>query len=199
MRYLFLFAVACALLFSCARIPVQSVSLIEAVEEEGARMHTINALLLHSMFREKKQMVSQFIEQEYTPALVDNFKKQLPAGTDYKADFAEMVQSLMPHINARKDSLLMALDEEQYRIGEKLDADYAVYQNAVTELKRLLTSAAKIDAEKKALFDTARAVSNNRVDLAGIETALDRFILAGGSVGSNIQKLNAAINSFLKK
>jgi len=197
MRYLlFLFCSLCFL--SCARIPVQSVSLIEAVEEEGARMHSINTALLHSMFREKKDMVNQFIQQEYTPALIENFKKSLPAGTDYKADFAEMVQSLMPHINARKDSLLLALDDEQYRIREKLDADYEVYQTAVQELKRLLTSAAKIDTQKKALFDTARAVSHNRVDLAGIEAALNQFILSGGSVGSNIQKLNATVNSFLK-
>lgn len=199
MRYLLLPALVCLLFFSCAKIPVQSVSLIEAVETEGARMHSVNLTLLQSMFREKKEMVNLFMEQEYTPALVENFKRQLPANTDYKADFAQMVQSLMPHINARKDSLLNALDAEQFRIMDKMQADYEVYQNAVRELKRLLASAAKIDAEKKALFDTARQVSNNRVDLASIEGAIDRFIASGGAVGSNIQKLNDAVNSFLKK
>ena len=199
MRYLFLPAFVCLLFFSCAKIPVQSVSLIEAVEAEGARMHSINLTLLQSMFREKKELVNIFMEQEYTPALVENFKRQLPANTDYKADFAQMIQSLMPHVNARKDSLLNALDAEQFRIMDKMQADYDVYQNAVRELKRLLTSAAKIDAEKKALFDTARQVSNNRVDLASIEGAIDRFIVSGGTVGSNIQKLNDAVNSFLKK
>jgi hypothetical protein len=199
MRYLFTMLVVCIVFFSCAKIPVQSVSLIEAVEEEGARMHGINTALLHSMFREKKEKINLFIEQEYTPAIVQNFKAQLPSNTDYKADFAAMLQSLMPRINARKDSLLNALDEEQFRIMDKMDADYAVYQNAIGELKRLLQSATKIDAEKKKLFDTARMVSNNRVDLAGIETAIDRFIIAGGSVGGNIQKLDEAINNFIKK
>lgn len=198
MRYLLLPAAICLLLLSCAKIPVQSVSLVEAIEEEGARMHAINTALLQSMFREKKEKINVFMEQEYTPALVENFKRQLPSNTDYKADFAQMVQSLMPHINARKDSLLNALDEEQFRILDKMQTDYAVYQNAVGELKRLLASAAKIDAEKRALFDTARQVSNNRIDLAGIETALDRFILSGGSVGSNLQKLNNTITALLK-
>ena len=198
MRYLLLPAAICLLLLSCAKIPVQSVSLVEAIEEEGARMHAINTALLQSMFREKKEKINVFMEQEYTPALVENFKRQLPSNTDYKADFAQMVQSLMPHINARKDSLLNALDEEQFRILDKMQTDYAVYQNAVGELKRLLTSAEKIDAEKRALFDTARQVSNNRIDLAGIETALDRFILSGGSVGSNLQKLNNTITALLK-
>ncbi|HEY1022437.1 MAG: hypothetical protein ACO1NX_10025 [Chitinophagaceae bacterium] len=199
MRKLLLPALACFFFFSCARIPVQSVSLMEAVETEGARMHSINMALLHSMFREKKEMISTFIENEYTPALVENFKKQLPASADYKTDFAEMVQSLIPHINARKDSLLRALDEEQFKIMEQMQTDYAVYQEAVGELKRLLTSAAKIDAEKKALFDTARQITNNRVNLAEIEAALDSFIISGGSVGSNVQKLSQTVNSFLKK
>ena len=199
MRYPLTFLLACLVFFSCARIPVQSVSLVEAVETEGARLHGINRALLHSMFREKKELINTFIQQEYTPALVENFKKTLPANTDYKADFAEMVQSLMPHINARKDSLLNALDEEQFKIMDKMENDYAVYQNAVSELKRLLTSAAKVDAERKALFDSARAVSHNRVDLVEIEAALDRFIVSGGHVGSNIQKLSQTVNSFLKK
>ena len=199
MRYTILIFAIGILFFSCAKIPVQSINLIEAVEEEGARMHGINTALLHSMFREKKEKINQFIELEYTPAIVQNFKAQLPSNTDYKADFAAMLQSLMPRINARKDSLLNALDEEQFRIMDKMDADYAVYQNAIGELKRLLQSATKIDAEKKKLFDTAKMVSSNRVDLAGIENALDRFIMSGGNVGSNIQKLNEAINNFIKK
>ncbi len=199
MRKLLLPALATLFFFSCARIPMQSVSLMEAVETEGARMHSINMALLHSMFREKKEMINTFIENEYTPALVENFKKQLPANADYKTDFAEMVQSLMPHINARKDSLLRALDEEQFKIMDQMQTDYAVYEHAVGELKRLLTSAAKVDAEKKALFDTARMVSNNRVNLTEIEAALDNFIISGGSVGSNIQKLSQTVNSFLKK
>lgn len=199
MRYIISTLAVCIVLLSCAKIPVQSISLMEAVEEEGARMHGINTALLHSMFREKKEKINLFIEQEYTPAIVQNFQAQLPANTDYKADFAAMLQSLMPRINARKDSLLNALDEEQLKLMDKMDADYAVYRNAIGELKRLLQSAAKIDAEKKKLFDTARMVSNNRVDLAGIENAIDRFIVSGGSVGSNIQKLNDAISSFTKK
>ena len=199
MRYIIIIFAVGILFFSCAKIPVQSINLIEAVEEEGARMHGINTALLHSMFREKKEKINQFIELEYTPAIVQNFKAQLPSNTDYKADFAAMLQSLMPRINARKDSLLNTLDEEQFRIMDKMDADYAVYQNAISELKRLLQSATKIDAEKKKLFDTAKIISSNRVDLAGIETALDRFIMSGGSVGSNIQKLNEAINNFIKK
>lgn len=199
MRYHFFSLLLACLLFSCAKMPVQSVSLIEAVETEGARMHAINTALLQSMFREKKEKINHFIAQEYTPALVQNFKAALPKETDYKADFTEMLQSLVPHINARKDSLLNALDEEQFKLIDKMNEDYAVYQHAVGELKRLLQSAAKIDAEKKALFDTARLVSNNRLDLANIEKALDQFITAGGHVGSNLQKLNSTVNSFIKK
>ena len=199
MRYSISLLLITLLLFSCAKMPVQSVSLLEAVEEEGARMHAINMALLQSMFREKKEMINQFIAQEYTPTMVENFKSQLPKDTDYKADFALMVQSLMPRINARKDSLLNALDAEQFKLLDQMEKDYAVYRNATGELKRLLTSATKIDAEKKAMFDAAKQVSKNRVDLASIEGAIDRFIMTGGSVGANMQKLSDTINSFIKK
>ena len=93
-------------------MPVQSVSLLEAVEEEGTRMHAINMALLQSMFREKKEMINQFIAQEYTPTMVENFKSQLPKDTDYKADFALMVQSLMPRINASNDFFIRTTDPE---------------------------------------------------------------------------------------
>lgn len=199
MRYSISLLLMSLLLFSCAKMPVQSVSLLEAVEEEGARMHAINMALLQSMFREKKEMINQFIAQEYTPTMVENFKSQLPKDTDYKADFALMVQSLMPRINARKDSLLNALDAEQFKLLDQMEKDYAVYRNATGELKRLLTSASKIDAEKKAMFDAAKSVSKNRVDLVSIEGAIDRFIMTGGSVGANMQKLSDTINSFIKK
>ena len=199
MRYSISLLLMSLLLFSCAKMPVQSVSLLEAVEEEGARMHAINMALLQSMFREKKEMINQFIAQEYTPTMVENFKSQLPKDTDYKADFALMVQSLMPRINARKDSLLNALDAEQFKLLDQMEKDYAVYRNATGELMRLLTSATKIDAEKKAMFDAAKSVSKNRVDLASIEGAIDRFIMTGGSVGANMQKLSDTINSFIKK
>ena len=199
MRYYFSTLLLALLFFSCAKMPVQSVSLIEAVEEEGARMHAINMALLQSMFREKKELINQFIAQEYTPAMVENFKSSLPKDTDYKADFALMLQSLMPRINARKDSLLNALDAEQFKLLDQMEMDYAVYRNATGELKRLLTSAAKIDAEKKALFDAAKQVSKNRVDLASIEGAIDKFIMTGGSVGANMQKLSDTINSYIKK
>jgi len=51
MRYLFLLLIT---VFSCARIPIQSVDLAESLMQEAERMHTLNIRLINKIFDDKK-------------------------------------------------------------------------------------------------------------------------------------------------
>ncbi|MBN8675612.1 MAG: hypothetical protein J0L56_15885 [Chitinophagales bacterium] len=195
MRYLLIF---CIVLSSCAKIPVQSVELSQALKEEGERMHLLNLALIDKIFQEKRHLVNEFITNEYTPEIVNNFKSLLPPGTDYEADFAEMMQALYPRINARKDSLVSALDEQKAGIIDKLNQDYKVYASAFDELQNLLRSASRLNQKRTEVFQQIKSLTNNRLNLEGIDKALNKFIKDGGNIGDKAVILSNSINSLLK-
>jgi hypothetical protein len=188
---------------SCAKIPVQSIQLADAIAAEGARMHSLNLALLDQMFREKKAAVDSFIRNQYTPAFIENIKKAIPASMSVQDALAPVLQRALPLINLRRDSLINTLEEQRVKLLSKLEADYQDYEQANKSLRDLLESAVNIDKEKQGLYDTAKQLSNNHIDLYSIDGALDRFIVSAGSMSGNvadgISKLNEYINKLLNK
>jgi hypothetical protein len=195
MKYLFIF---CLLVASCAKIPIQAVELSDALKDEGERMHLLNLALIDKIFQEKRHMVNEFITNEYTPAYIDNFKKLLPPGTDFKAEFSEIIQAINPRINATKDSLLTTLNEQKAGVINKLNEDFKVYSSAFSEMQNLLRSAAKLNQQQSGVYQQIKTLSNNRINLEGIDKALNKFIRDAGSIGEKASLLTSTINSFLK-
>jgi len=199
MKRIFQLSALLFLLAGCARIPVQSVELADALQTEGERMHRLNLALLNNMFNAKKKDVEKFVSEKYAPEMLDDFKQKLPAGTDFKTDFQEMVQAIMPKINARKDSLLNTLETQREKLTDKLNTDYKVFENAASALKKLLESAVKIDQEKAALFGKVKELSKNTLDLGSVENAIDTFIHSAGSAASKINTLHNTLDLILNK
>lgn len=183
---------------SCAKIPIQAVELSDALKDEGERMHLLNLALIDKIFQEKRHMVNEFITNEYTPAYIENFKKLLPAGTDFRADFSEIIQAINPRINATKDSLLTMLNEQKAGVINKLNEDFKVYSSAYSEMQNLLRSAAKLNQQQSGVYQQIKTLSNNRINLEGIDKALNKFIRDAGSIGEKASLLTSTINSFLK-
>lgn len=195
MRYVL---ICCIVLSSCAKIPVQSAELSQALKDEGERMHLLNLALIDKVFQEKRYLINEFITKEYTLQIVNDFKSLVPPGTDYEAEFAEMMQALYPRINARKDSLVIALDEQKAGIVDKLNQDYKVYAAAFDELQNLLRSASRLNQKRTEVFQQIKSLTNNRLNLEGIDKALNKFIKDGGNIGDKAVILSNSINSLLK-
>lgn len=193
----------CFLLFfigSCAKIPVQSVALADALQVEGERMHKLNTVFLNRIFLSKRDEIEKFIKEQYAPMVVENMMKGVNEAefkANLKTDLPQFTTAVTGVVNTRRDSLVTALEIQKEKIVEKLDADYAVFNTAALELKRLLESAVKLDKEKMALFTQAKTLSNNRIDFTSVEAAIDKFIHSSGSVGNNVQNLNNVINRLL--
>ncbi len=187
-------------LFSCARLPVQSVALTDALQTEGERMHKMNVLFLNRIFDGKRQTIEKFIKEEYTPMVVAEFTKSVEERfpeMDYKKRFPDLFNLLSPRINKRRDSLITALELQKEKLVDKLNADYSVYNTAAIELKNLLASNAKVNQQREQIFNQIKTLSNNRLDFNSIDEALDRFIHTGGSVANNINLLNNLIHQTL--
>jgi hypothetical protein len=192
------FLIICLCLFSCARIPVQTISLSEVLKDETDRMHLLNVTLLNKMFSDKIYLVNEFIRTEYTPAYLENFKSKLPSNTDYKADFAEMMEAIYPAINATKDSLVSVLEEQRTNIVNKLNLDYKIFHDAFTDMQNLLKSANKLNKQQENVYTRVKSLSGNRLDLTNIDKALNNFITKGGDISGNAMMLTNTIQSLLK-
>ncbi len=183
---------------SCARMPIQAVELSHALKDEGQRMHEMNVMLVEYVFNEKKHLVNEFINNEYSPALIENFKALLPPGTDVKKDLVEIMQAINPKIEERRDSLLQVLQQQKHAITQKLNTDYAVYGEAFTAMQNLLASAGKLNAQREGVYANVKALTNNRINLQGIDNALNQFIKGAGTVGEKSVLLASTVQTFLK-
>ena len=202
MKIIFQLGYLILLVSGCATIPVQSVALADAIQAEGERMHNLNVIFLNRIFDAKRETIERFIKEEYTPVVVANFttkvNKEFPQ-TDFKKEFPDLLNALMPEINKRRDTLVRSLDLQKEKIVEKLNADYRMFDNAVFEMKKLLESAAKVDQQKQALYTQAKTLSNSRIDFNNLEVALDKFIHSSGNVAAKIPELNNTVDQLLNK
>jgi hypothetical protein len=180
---------------SCAKMPIETLTLTDAVINEGKRMHQLNSELLNKMFKEKKERIDIFMRDEYTPQYIDNFKSLVPDTTNYKQEFANMMKSIIPVINTRRDNMQSALENQRIKVMTKLDEDYRVFLEASMALRNLIESNIKVNEERRKAFEQVSELTQNKIDLNKIEAELDKYILQAGDIGGNVIDMNNALNN----
>lgn len=199
MKHVFKVFILVVTFSSCTRIPIQSVNLMDALVDEGNRMHEINLVFLNGIFKSKKEKVDEFIKTEYSPYFISAFQKNIPAGTDLKTELPNIMNAIAPRIAARRDSMQTALEEQRIKLTNKLEQDFKAFESASSELRRLLVSAAEVDKQKQLLFSKTKELSKGALDLNAVEGSIDRFIKSGGNFSNDVTDLNNAINTIIKK
>jgi hypothetical protein len=184
---------------ACTRIPLQSITLSERIQEEGARMHQLNILLIHQLFAAKKARVNDFIKNEYTPSIITKMTSDLEVEMDAKLELPQMMAAALPLINERQYTMQMALDSAKTKVIEQLNTDFAKYQLANNEMKRLLESAVKLNEEKKQLLNQSNWFKKKGIDYDQLAELLDRFVSSSGNMGGLIVNLNKDLNKVLNQ
>ncbi|MEO6168149.1 MAG: hypothetical protein ABIO46_12300 [Chitinophagales bacterium] len=183
-KLLLVFFAISALLMGCAKIPIESVQLSDAIMMEGTRMHHANIGLLNDLFNENKQQVSDFIVKDYLPELVKNFSAMVAPEDINAANLPDILLAIIPQITERRDAMIQALEEQRLKLESKMNAEYQVYYDASITLRSLLQSAAEVDKERAALNDRIKQLSGEKIDLNKIEHTIDEFITKAGSPDS---------------
>jgi hypothetical protein len=186
------------MLCACAKLPVESVQLSGAIQDEGRRMHALNTALVHTMFSEKEKSVDAFIQNEYTPALAEQFKKLLPADADIKKDLTAIIQYITPAIQLKRDSLLRVLRQQEEKISIKMNERYLAFEKGTEGLKRLLQSAVKVNKARTELYANTKELSGGKIDIERIEAIINDFIRNAGNVTAAGAILEAAITRLLE-
>ena len=186
-------------LAACTRIPLQTITLSEKIQEEGDRMHRLNLLLVHQVFAEKKSRVNDFIQKEYTPKLVAKMTEDLADETDPRSVLPEMMAAALPLINERQYSMQLALDSAKTKLLDQLNADFKQYQLATTEMKKLLESAVKLNESKKQLLNQSQWLNKKGINYEQLAELLDRFIQSSGNIGGMVVNLNKDLEKILER
>ena len=68
-------------------------------------MHQLNIALVNKLFEERKLVINSFITNQYTPSLIKKYENLLPDSLNYKEALPNIIKSIIPVINRKKDSL----------------------------------------------------------------------------------------------
>lgn len=186
-------------LFSCAKLPVQSVSLMQQIKDEGQRMHKLNLAYVNLLFQDKKNAVDTFIDREYTPAYLKRIKELMDENQSKidNENWQTIFPQMIPHINAARDSLQGALLANKNKIIEQLNEDYNFYKQACDAQIMLLSSATRLNGATKQIFNSvAGKITGGKTDLSVLENLLDNALKKGGSIAEKILGINEAIQAF---
>lgn len=189
--------VSLLLLAGCAKIPIETVQLSEAIKNEGARMHNINVVLIEKLFQEKTFRINEFVKKEFAPQFLKTFKESLPGDVNFDTEFEDLVSAAYPEIEKYKDSLTNVLVEQKLIILNKLNKDFQVYNNASIELQNFLRSGAKLNQAQSAVLQNLQLLSNNKINIEKIDQAANKFISDAGTIGSKATSFADMINQIL--
>ena len=189
LRYL-LIPLCILCLLSCAAIPSSTSKLTKEVISEADGMHQLNVSLVNQLFEEREQRINNFITYEYTPALLENFQKMLPDSVNYQEELPNILKSIVPVINKKRDSLQGIMSSQKTQILGELQSTYTTYTRSTSALQNLIDSAVKLDsAEKDALtaIENLTGVSPNTVQT--ISSTLDNLLIKSGTTVDEFTQL----------
>lgn len=188
---------------SCAKLPLNAVSLMQQIKDEGQRMHQLNLAYVNMMFESKNAEVDSFMNKEYIPEFIGNIKKGIDNSNgqiDMNKEWPKIFPKLVPVINAVRDSLRLALLNNKGKIADKLNEDYAFYKQACDAQISLLASATKLNSTTRQIFDSLLGkATGNKTDLTLLEQKLNGFLKKGESIAQKILFLNEAVETVIAK
>ncbi|WP_440121340.1 hypothetical protein [Tenacibaculum sp. Ill] len=173
-------------LFSCASIPSSTVTLTKEVIKEADNMHQLNVSLVNRLFDERKEKINLFIENKYTPTLLKKFEGLLPDSLDYKKELPNILNSIVPIINRKKDSLQSVLDIQRQDILNQLNSNYSDYNKATTSLQNLINSVVKVKTTESDALSAIDQLTGDRINIKKVENTINQSI---DKTGNTLNKL----------
>ncbi|WP_298424558.1 hypothetical protein [uncultured Kordia sp.] len=179
---------------SCASIPASTATLSQEVITEANEMHQLNIALINKLFDERKDKVDDFINNQYIPAFTKNFQAKIPAGTDVSAELPNILKSVMPVINKKRDSFHNVLDAQRQNMITSLNSTYADYQQASAALQNLISSAVKLKQSESNTLAQIQKLTGTNINVGKIQNHLDSLLIKTGNGFDKLLKAESAIN-----
>lgn len=160
----------------CASLPNSTVTLTNEIVKEANNMHALNIVLVNKLFEERIERVNLFIENKYTPTLIKKYEKLLPNSLDYKKELPNIIKSIVPVINRKKDSILLVLKKENIKIVSQLNTGFNDYTTATTSLQNLIQSVVKVKMIEHDALMSIEKLTGTTQDVNQITSSVETFL-----------------------
>lgn len=174
------------LLVSCASLPNATVTLTNEIIKEANDMHALNISLVNQLFEERLQRVNLFVENKYTPALIKKYENLIPENVDYKEELPNIIKSIVPVINRKKDSILAILKKQNTNTVDQLNANFNNYTKATVTLQNLIKSAAKVKSIENDALASIEKLTGATQDVTKVKNSIEHFL---NETGNDLNKL----------
>ena len=181
------------LITSCVSIPKSTATLTQEVIKEADDMHSLNIALVNQLFEERRERLNTFITNQYTPTLITKYRTLLPDSLNYKEELPNILKSIIPVINRKKDSLQNILNGEQQNIITALNANYTTYSKATTSLQGLVNSAVKLKTAENDAISAIQSLTGSSLDVTKIENTINNLIIKSGDAMNKLITIENAI------
>ncbi|MCH2196401.1 hypothetical protein [Kordia sp.] len=178
---------------ACASIPASTATLSQEVIAEAYSMHQLNIALINKLFEERKGKVDDFMNNQYIPLFVKNLQSKIPAGVDINSELTNILKSVMPVINRKRDSLHNLLDTQRDQMVTSLNTNFTNYQQASATLQNLITSAVKLKQTEVNTLNQIQNLSKTNFDIGKIQKHLDSLLIKTGDGFNKLLNIESAI------
>lgn len=178
---------------SCASLPKSSITLTNEIIKEANDMHALNIALVNQLFEERLQRVNLFIENKYVPTLIKKYQALLPEDIDYKKELPNIIESIVPVVNRKKDSILSILKKQNTTTVNQLNGSFKDYTKATVSLENLIKSAIKIETVEDDVLISIEKLTGTTQDISRIKTSVESFLDKTGTDLSKLLKIKEAL------
>ncbi|WP_428742692.1 hypothetical protein [Tenacibaculum sp.] len=182
------------LFYSCASVPSSTVTLTKDIIHESDNMYQLNVALVNQLFDERRERIDLFIKNTYTPSLLKNYEKLLPDTLNYKRELPNILSSIVPVINHKKDSLQNILNLQEQEVLKQLANNYTNYSKATTSLQNLINSLVKVKTTENDALLAIDKLTGNEVNFKKIESTINNSIDTAGSDLGKLVQIEKVIN-----
>jgi hypothetical protein len=179
----------------CVSIPESTATLTQEVIKEAATMHQFNIALVNKLFEERKLVINSFITNQYTPPLIKKYEDLLPDSLNYKEKLPNIIKSIIPVINRKKDSLQNVLSGQQQELISNLNDNYQTYSKASATLQNVINSAVKLKSVEQDTLSSTQKLTGDMVDVKKVDSTIDGLLIKAGSDMSDLSQVKTKLKS----
>lgn len=181
----------------CASVPKESVELNNIIGQALTKQHESQVSLVNQYFALKRERIDEFIQQTYTPKIIENAR--IAMKNDGKKDFDNQgVIELLKIVLKKQLAMQKELEESRLFILEKIEQDYlevALGNKAITQLLQSLVS---VQESKQNFVRVIETTTNNKLDLSTIDSTIENFLQQTKNDSSTTVKLLNTFKSLLE-
>ena len=113
--------------------------------------------------------------------MIKKYEALLPENIDYKKELPNIIESIVPVVNRKKDSILAILKDQNTSIVNQLNTNFNTYTKATISLQNLIKSAVKIKTVENDALASIEKLTGTTNDVSKVKSTIETFLDKSGN------------------